>query len=127
MRIKIDENLPAILVAELRDLGHEVDSVPSERLAGQPDPVVWEAAQRAARFLITQDLDFSDIRKYAPGTHQGLLLVRLVLPGRLALARRVRAVFQTENVQTWAGCFVVVSDHKVRVRRPPPAAPSPTP
>ena len=36
----------------------------------------WLAPQSGSRFLITQDLDFSDIRKFAPGTHHGLLLVQ---------------------------------------------------
>jgi len=76
------------------------------------------AVQAAERFLITQDLDFSDIRRFAPGTHHGLLLVRLRTPGRDALARRVQAVFQTELVDTWKRAFVVVTDHKLRVRRP---------
>lgn len=30
----------------------------------------------------------------------------------------VRAVFQVENVEDWNGCFVVVTEHKIRVRRP---------
>jgi predicted nuclease of predicted toxin-antitoxin system len=64
MKIKLDENLPAILADILDQLGHETDTVPSEGLAGSDDPHIWEAAQRAGRFLITQDLDFSDIRKF---------------------------------------------------------------
>jgi len=43
------------------------------QLTGRADPDVWSAAQSARRFLITQDLDFSDIRRYKPGTHAGLL------------------------------------------------------
>lgn len=76
MKVKLDENLPARLVRLLAELGHDADTVPQEGLAGRPDADIWVAAQTAARFLITQDLDFSDIRRFAPGTHQGLLLVR---------------------------------------------------
>ena len=82
MTIKLDENLPERLVAELQTLGHDVDTVVLERLAGRDDADVWQAAQNAGRFFITQDLDFSDVRRYSPGTHAGLLLVRLVQPGR---------------------------------------------
>ncbi len=63
MKIKLDENLPARLGDVLSDLGHDIDTVIQERLAGHSDAEVWEAAQRAERFLITQDLDFSDIRR----------------------------------------------------------------
>ena len=118
MRIKLDENLPAGLVALLTALGHEVDTVPAEGIGGEDDDVVWRAAQADGRFLVTQDLDFSDTRKYAPGTHCGLLLVRLPQPGRIALQERVASVFRTEAVDMWSGCRVTATPTKVRVRRP---------
>lgn len=102
----------------LAQLGHETDTIPQEGLAGQDDAHVWQAAQSAGRFFITQDLDFSDVRRFAPGTHQGLLLVRLRDPGRHALARRVQSLFQNENVEAWKRCFVVATEHKIRVRSP---------
>jgi predicted nuclease of predicted toxin-antitoxin system len=116
MRVKLDENLPSRLVPALKKLGHEVDTVPQEGLKGRDDSDVWSAAQKADRFLITQDLDFSDTRKYMPGTHQGVLLVRLREPGRLALTRRVRFLFENQNTEQWKGCLVVATDHKIRVR-----------
>ena len=70
MKIKLDENLPHELVPVLTDLRHDVDTVPAQHVAGRDDDVVWAAAQTADRFLVTQDLDFSDARKYAPGTHR---------------------------------------------------------
>jgi predicted nuclease of predicted toxin-antitoxin system len=77
MRVKLDENLPESLVTFLATLNHDVDNVRLEGLAGRADPDVWLAAQSTARLLVTQDLDFSDMRKFAPGTHHGLLLLRL--------------------------------------------------
>jgi predicted nuclease of predicted toxin-antitoxin system len=118
VNIKLDENLPERLVSELQALGHDVDTVRSEHLAGRDDDEVWQAAQAADRFLITQDLDFSDVRRFTPGTHAGLLLVRLAQPGRKALAARVAMVFATEHVDQWRGCLVVATDHKVRIKRP---------
>src|SRR5262245_50151176 len=118
MKVKLDENLPASLIDDLAALGHDADSVPQEGIGGRPDGDVFAAAQEASRFLITQDLDFSDIRKFAAGTHHGLLLLRLRSPGRLALRRRVRALFEAEDVARWQRCFVVATDRKLRVRRP---------
>ena len=118
MKFKLDENLPASLVNVLFDLGYDADTVPSEGLAGKDDNAVWNAAQAANRFLITQDLDFSDIRRFAPGTHHGLLLIRLNNPGRIALTRRVESLFRTEAIENWARCYVVVTDRKIRVQRP---------
>jgi predicted nuclease of predicted toxin-antitoxin system len=119
MRIKLDENLPARLSAILTNLRHDVQTVADENLSGSSDRQLWEAAQRDARFLITQDLDFSDLRRFAPGTHHGVLLVRLRSPDRESLIRRVREVFEYEHVSRWGGCFIVATDRKVRVVRPP--------
>ena len=118
MKIKLGENLPAGLVGELRSLGHEVDTSMDEGLAGCPDHDVWQGAQDGGRFLVTQDLDFSDVRRYVPGQHYGLLLIRLRRPGRLALSRRIIELFRSEPASSWEGCFVVATETKVRVRRP---------
>jgi predicted nuclease of predicted toxin-antitoxin system len=117
VRIKLDENLPERLVPFLGALGHDVDTVVAERMAGQDDPAVWAAAQAERRFLITQDLDFSDVRRFEPGTHHGLLLIRLPNPGRNALFDRVAALFSDEDVESWHGCLVTATPRKVRVRR----------
>lgn len=117
MRIKLDENLPTLLAARLQALGHNAQRVPEERLAGSTDEAVWDACQLEGRFLITQDLDFSDLRRFRPGTHAALLLVRLRNASRAALARRVEAIFRQEDVTGWEKCFVVATERKVRIRR----------
>jgi predicted nuclease of predicted toxin-antitoxin system len=119
MKIKLDENLPLRLADALRELGHEVHTLFDERLAGQADADIWEATQKEARFLITQDLDFSDLRKFTPGSHQGILIVvRLRSPNRRELAERIAELFQKENAGNWTGCFVVATERKIRVIRP---------
>jgi len=119
MRIKLDENLPARLSAILSRLGHDVHTLAAEDLTGSNDQEVWAAAQQDERFLITQDLDFSDLRRFTPGTHHGILLVRLRSPDRESLIRRVRQIFEYEDVSTWGGCFAVASERKIRVVRAP--------
>ena len=118
MKIKLDENMPGQMVSVLANLGHNVETVIQEGMAGYPDGNIWRRAQQEGRFLITQDLDFSDINIFAPGTHHGILLVRMHSPGRLALTLRVRTLFESEDVSDWDGCFVVASDRKLRIRRP---------
>lgn len=66
MRVKLDENLPVDLVAELARLGHDADTAPREGLAGKPDAAVWAASQTAQRLLVTQDLDFSQSATLEP-------------------------------------------------------------
>jgi len=63
-------------------------------------------AQKARRLLVTQKSDFSDNRKFDPGTHHGLLLVNLVNSGRSAPLERLSSLFEAENVDTGRGRFV---------------------
>jgi predicted nuclease of predicted toxin-antitoxin system len=116
VRIKLDENVPSRAIEVFAHHGHDVDTVREEGLAGCSDGEIWEAAKADGRLLVTQDLDFSDIRRYRPGTHPGLLLVRLREPGATELVRKLGAV--AGDLSTWAGCFVVLTDHKIRVKRP---------
>jgi predicted nuclease of predicted toxin-antitoxin system len=119
MRLKLDENIAAGAAARLAALGHDVDTVLDEKLGGRPDAEVWAAAQREARLLVTLDLDFSDGRKFAAGTHAGIVLVRLPDTEQWRVADYLAAWFSTPDASAWERCFVVATPTKVRVRRPP--------
>ena len=118
MKIKLDENIPLSVQELFHNLGHDTDTARQENLAGVDDELIWRASQQSNRFLITQDLDFSDIRRFTPGTHAGVLVIRLKESGRRSLYQRLLLVFTQEDVESWRGCFVIVSDRKIRVRRP---------
>lgn len=118
MKIKLDENLPEVVGASLGNFGHEVHTVLSEGLKGRNDRAIWEAAQVESRFLITQDLDFSNIHQFTPGTHAGILLIRLHAPSRLNLVAAIENIFRTEDVEQWPGCFVIATERKTRVIKP---------
>lgn len=76
MKLKLDENLSRHLKAPAASLGHDVLTAEDEGLLSKPDPAVFMACAGEGRMLLTLDLDFSDIRKYPPGTHPGILLFR---------------------------------------------------
>lgn len=119
MKVKLDENLPFGLATLLKGIGHDVHTLQDELLLGHADREIWEAAQKESRFLITQDLDFSDLRQFAPGSHHGILLSRFRSPNRGDLIERVAELFQNENVGEWVGCFIVATERKIRVLKPP--------
>ena len=72
-------------------------------LPSRKDPLVdrkiWEAAQCEERYLITQHLDFSDVRRFVRGEHHGILLIRLHSPSRLRLITRIEELFQKRECQ----------------------------
>jgi predicted nuclease of predicted toxin-antitoxin system len=118
MRVKLDENLPLQIASELRARRHDVLTVPEEGLTGSVDAAIWQESQREGRILVTQDLDFSDLRKFVPGTHHGIVLIRLQMPSRANLIARTVELFEAENISGWMGCFVVATERKIRIRRP---------
>lgn len=113
MKVRLDQGLPASLTPALAGLGHDVDTVPP---GGGPDAEIWAAAQRDGRFLVTQTLDVLDPVRFAPGTHRGILLVRLREPGRKALSEHLQILFETEEVARWASCCLVSTERKLRIR-----------
>ncbi len=116
MKIKLDENLPVDLAFTLAEHGHQVETVPQEGLEGSDDATIWDAVQREGRFLMTQDLDFSDLRSFRPHSHAGIMILRLRDPSRRTLIERMQTVCETVDLESLSGCNVVVTDHKMRVR-----------
>ena len=121
MRVKLDEDLPLGIAIELRARSHDVHTVGEEGLTGRADEDIWQASRREDRILITQDLDFSDNRKFQLGSHHGIVLIRLQSPSRKNLIARANELFDTEDVSGWGGCFIVVTERKIRIRRPDPS------
>ena len=116
MKIKLDENMPAELVHALESLGHDVETVPQELLAGVADPLVRKAARLESRFLVTQDKKFIDKRTWESDPGSGAMLVRIDNETRQLIFNTVLDAFTREPVESWIGCIVVVTASKVRVR-----------
>jgi len=116
VRVKLDENLPAELLEDLRAAGHDADSVPSEGLAGSPDPVILAAAPRDGRVLLTLDKGLADLRRHPPDRSPGVVLFRPGTTGRgttLAFVRRHLALLADRDL---AGRLLVVTDRSARLR-----------
>lgn len=67
MRIKVDEDLPSVIIRMLKNNGYEADSVIDQNMGGWKDPALWQVVQQEKRFLITADKGFANIRTYPPG------------------------------------------------------------
>jgi predicted nuclease of predicted toxin-antitoxin system len=119
VRVKLDENLGKLHAELVRDIGHVVQRVTEQGLSGATDPVVWQHVCNTGRFFITLDLDFSDVRRFKPGTHPGILLIRPRGKGRGAVARVVRRVLAEHGLEPLVGCLAVADESRTRIRRPP--------
>ena len=117
MRIKLDENIPVSAANVAAQLGHDADTVVAENLAGATDADVLAAATRDDRILITLDRGFGDIRAYRPGSHGGIVVLRVDAEDAGSVTRSVRSLLSTD-LGDLTGCIVVVRGHLARVRRP---------
>ena len=116
MKLKLDENLPAELLDELRAAGHEADSVREEGIAGASDPVVIERAKADGRVLVTFDKGIGDLRAYPPALFQGIILLRPLTSGRAATLTFARQHLPSLLELDLAGRLVVVTQRGLRWR-----------
>ncbi|MCY4113992.1 MAG: DUF5615 family PIN-like protein [Chloroflexi bacterium] len=71
MRFKLDENLPLQLKRHFTESGHDAVTVLDQGMGGATDAEVASVCLGEERILVTQDIDFADIRMYPPGQFPG--------------------------------------------------------
>jgi predicted nuclease of predicted toxin-antitoxin system len=118
VKVKLDENLGQLHAELVRDAEHVVQRVTEQGMSGATDSAVWQHVCDTGRFFITLDLDFSDVRRFAPGTHPGILLIRPHGKGRGAVARVMRRVLAEHGLEPLTGCLAVADESRTRIRRP---------
>ncbi|HEX7345070.1 MAG TPA: DUF5615 family PIN-like protein [bacterium] len=117
MKLKIDEDLPKVVVSKLRSKGHDAISVAEQRLSGIKDADLWKIVQQEVRLLITADKGFGDIRHYPPGEHHGIILLRPSEDGIRPILELVRILMQIPKLEELQGAISVVTPRGIRIRR----------
>lgn len=117
MKFKLDENLPASAAALLTKFGHDVDTVAAEGLTGAPDPDVVAAATAAGRVLITLDRGVGDVRAYPPGSHAGIVVLRLTDQSAQAVGDAIAELADWDGLEALAGAVAVLQRGMLRIRR----------
>jgi predicted nuclease of predicted toxin-antitoxin system len=114
MKFKVDENLPAELLDDLRAAGHEAETVLDEGLTGAPDSIVLRKAHAEGWVLLTMDKGIADIRAYPPESYSGIILFRPPTSGRgtvLAFVRRHLLVLLQADL---ADHLLIITDRSIR-------------
>ncbi len=107
MRIKLDENLPHRLVPLLTELGHRVDTVPDEGLAGENDAVVWQATPRTIAAVGVVHETAAEIEAISDRVRRSISLLRehrsalitAAVTGQIDVTNSVRTVFPSRATQ----------------------------
>jgi predicted nuclease of predicted toxin-antitoxin system len=99
-KFKLDENVPSDAAQLLAVAGHDVETVLSENLGGEPDRKVIDIARAEDRILVTLDLDFADTREYPPNEYPGIWVLRSqsqAIESTLSLLRGALAILDSES------------------------------
>lgn len=123
MKVKLDENLPRSLIGVLTSAGHDTDSVAEEGLTGADDQTVFVSARNAGRLLVTLDRGFGDIRRYAPATHTGIVVLRLADESAAAVVRAMQRLMAQRDLEDLVGTIAIVEPARLRIRRAPERQP----
>jgi len=118
IRVKLDENLGLSHLEALRRSGYSAERVPEEGLSGAPDEIVWQRVCEEGCFFLTLDIGFADIRRFPPGSHPGIIVLRPSNKGRDAITGILVRFLQEYDLEDLKGCLVVVDEKHVRIRRP---------
>jgi predicted nuclease of predicted toxin-antitoxin system len=117
MHIKVDEDVPPIAAAWLREKGYEASTVVEQGMGGWKDAALWEAVQADKQFLLTADKGFGDIRAHPPGSHNGVLLLRPDVDGIRPILDLLKMVLEEIDIFQLIGTISVASPRGLRVRR----------
>ncbi|MEW5956134.1 MAG: DUF5615 family PIN-like protein [Chloroflexota bacterium] len=117
MKLFADECVYHITVKALRSWGHDVVTTQELNLVGKADKLQLEAAISQGRVLITNDLDFSNIRRYPPAHHSGIVVLKIrprVLNQVHTVLKRLLDSTSQESLQQ---TLVIVDRNKYRLRQ----------
>jgi predicted nuclease of predicted toxin-antitoxin system len=118
MKFKLDENLPASSAAILANVGHDVDTVSAEGLTGAPDRDVVAAATAAGRVLVSLDVGLGDIRAYPPGSHAGIVVLRLADQSAATATKAISDLASLAEPASLTGAVAVLQRGLLRIRHP---------
>src|ERR1700736_5799045 len=113
MLFKLDENMPNALAGDLGSLGHDGATCEDEGLRGATDADISRHCNAEFRILITFDLDFADIRTYQPGTHPGIVVLRLKEQDIASCEVALGQLFRRLSEDEFRGNLIIVEDTRI--------------
>ena len=117
MKFLADENISPKSVNFLQSLGFDAVHVSEIGLKGKPDEEIMEYALGEGRVLLTLDRDFADVRNYPPGSHAGIIRMRLGFASPQAVNTCLDLLLRQLPDEDVKGNLVVTDGLRYRIRR----------
>ncbi len=116
MKFKLDENLADRCQALLIAAGHDVATVPSERIESIADSDLIDRCRAEQRCLVTLDLGFANPLIFLPSRYAGIAVLRLpAKPSVVDLTTLMRTLVDAIAKEEIAGKLWIVEVGRVRV------------
>jgi predicted nuclease of predicted toxin-antitoxin system len=117
-RLKVDEDLPPAIAELLNAHGYDAVTVGDQGWQGMTDDELWARIQAEARWLVTADKQFADLRRYPAGSHAGVILLRSREESRRSYVEIAATAIGRANLEEIPGSVVIVTPRRIRIRRP---------
>ena len=117
MKFLLDENISPKTVNFLKELGHDAIHLRDVNLKGAVDEDVINYATQHKLVLITIDRDFGNILDYPPGSHPGIIRLKLqYMPSRI-VNFVLKTFLEEVKPQDIYGNLAIVEENRYRLRK----------
>jgi predicted nuclease of predicted toxin-antitoxin system len=115
MRLKLDENLGQRTSEVFKRRGHDVSTVPEQKLTSASDRDLIEDCRNEERCLVTLDLDFGNPLLFHPAAFAGIAVLRLpTRPSHQDLLDVAETLAEALTLQPIKGKLWIVQRGRVR-------------
>lgn len=119
LKLLLDEDISPRVAVNLRHLGYDTIHLRDVGMKGSKDSQVIAYARDSGRCLVTLDADFADIRSYPPGSHYGIIRLRLKFAPSSAIITSLSSLLtRLIQIPMEKGVLVVSDGHRYRIRFP---------
>lgn len=117
MNFIADENVYTPIIEALRGAGHDLLEAKEEKSLVMSDFEIFKTAQEQNRTLLTMDKDFSNILRYAPGSHPGIIVLKLYGLSIEDSKKVFLEAFEALDKNDIRGNTTIIDRNKTRIRR----------
>lgn len=113
----LDENVPPAIGVFLQSLDFDVVHAKDSGMLGASDDQIMNLARQEERTLITFDKHFADLVLYPPGTHWGVIRMRIHPPLLSDVIQALDQFLKQFDMSTIQGTLIVLEKDGFRIRR----------